>query len=410
MVQQVIDRLTFKIRVWNLTKQPLHISVPLLKNQKRSFDIAASHFADVDRDLFIMGRAVFQEYRSRGLIFYEDNVQVPCDEQELGCTGAPGGPTGLQGITGLQGFTGIQGQTGLMGETGVTTLPPSCIHEVGLDNSPHSTIQAGVDAAEANSPSSSNPQLVIVGCGAYTEDVVLSKGNVSIHSVYNDLALFGAGLTGSITISHAEGGLQSIKGLTVFKTSGIAFDVTSVGPGHSLYLADNFIVSTGTSSIRVDDPQCQVTARHNFVFGSGPGGIGYQLDDYSTVLWQDDNFIFGLGSCIEINKTSGTFRSTGTTLSIPTPTSDGMTLNGGSGGTFEHGVLTGAGNGWRLTGGSLITTYSEIFLSTASPTAYMVRGTSGTWQYAFMTQSGTNFDYESATITASALNTVPIAS
>lgn len=117
-----IPRVKFTIPVQNLTNSPLHISVPLLGGFHRNFDIKPYGTEEVDRDLFIMGRAIFQDLRKRGIIYYEDHVQLPCDEQELACTTGIAGGTGIgaTGVMGAQGSTGAGGADGSTGAGGAT--------------------------------------------------------------------------------------------------------------------------------------------------------------------------------------------------------------------------------------------------------------------------------------------------
>jgi len=124
MAEIKIPKYEFTIPVHNLTGQILQISVPYGGHTFRNFMIEKNKSTNVDRDLFLMGRETFQALRKEGKIYYADHVQVPCDEQELGCDGGSGG-TGIQGATGAQGVTGtaggatgIQGATGLIGPTG----------------------------------------------------------------------------------------------------------------------------------------------------------------------------------------------------------------------------------------------------------------------------------------------------
>ena len=97
-----IPKVEFTIEVQNLTGHPLFISVPYGGHVFRNFSIDKNSSTRVDRDLFLMGREYFQSLRQEGKIWYADHVQVPCDEQELGCDG---GATGM----GQQGETGIPG-------------------------------------------------------------------------------------------------------------------------------------------------------------------------------------------------------------------------------------------------------------------------------------------------------------
>ena len=123
MPEITIPKNRFTIPVHNLTKAPLHISVPLLGGFHRNFDIAPYGVEEVDRDLFIMGRGIFQDLRNRNIIYYEDHVQLPCDEQELTCsgTGISGGTgQGATGVMGAQGATGIDGAIGSTGLSGAT--------------------------------------------------------------------------------------------------------------------------------------------------------------------------------------------------------------------------------------------------------------------------------------------------
>jgi len=111
----------YTIPVYNLTNAILTISVPYGGHVFRNFIIEKNKSTNVDRDLFLMGREIFQVLRKEGKIYYDDHVQVPCDEQELGCDGGTGGATGIQGSTGEQGSTGIAGgATGLQGVTGLS--------------------------------------------------------------------------------------------------------------------------------------------------------------------------------------------------------------------------------------------------------------------------------------------------
>lgn len=120
MTTQRIPKNEFTIPVHNLTGQILQVSVPYGGHSYRHFTIEKNKAVNVDRDLFLMGRETFQSLRKEGKIYYEDHVQVPCDEQELGCDGGTGGVTGPMGITGIQGVTGIAGgPTGVQGVTGV---------------------------------------------------------------------------------------------------------------------------------------------------------------------------------------------------------------------------------------------------------------------------------------------------
>jgi len=118
MAEIEIPRLRFTIPVQNLTKSPLHISVPLLGGFHRNFDIKPYGTEEVDRDLFIMGRAIFQDLRKQRIIYYEDHVQLPCDEQELACTTGLAGGTGI-GATGIMGSAGATGAAGSGGTTGI---------------------------------------------------------------------------------------------------------------------------------------------------------------------------------------------------------------------------------------------------------------------------------------------------
>ena len=126
MVDVTIPPVSFTITVHNLTSSELQISVPYGGHTFRNFSIKKGGSAEVDRDLFLMGREYFQDLRARGIISYLDHVQVPCDEQQLACetgifggTGAgPQGSTGVDGATGAQGVTGSGGSTGIQGDTG----------------------------------------------------------------------------------------------------------------------------------------------------------------------------------------------------------------------------------------------------------------------------------------------------
>jgi hypothetical protein len=135
-----IPRLKFTIPVHNLTGSPLHISVPLLGGIPRNFDIKPYGTEEVDRDLFIMGRAIFQDLRRRKIIYYEDHVQLPCDEQELACT------TGILGGTG-QGATGIMGAAGATGTGGITGTAGTQ-GTTGSGGSPGATGAAGVGVSQ----------------------------------------------------------------------------------------------------------------------------------------------------------------------------------------------------------------------------------------------------------------------
>ena len=124
MAEIRIPKYEFTIPVHNLTNAILTISVPYGGHTFRNFTIEKNKTTNVDRDLFLMGREYFQSLRKEGKIYYDDHVQVPCDEQELGCDGGsgatgPSGSTGLQGTTGIAGGpTGAQGVTGFPGPTG----------------------------------------------------------------------------------------------------------------------------------------------------------------------------------------------------------------------------------------------------------------------------------------------------
>jgi hypothetical protein len=132
MAEIRIPKYEFTIPVHNLTGQILTISVPYGGHTFRNFMIEKNKAVNVDRDLFLMGREYFQALRKEGKIYYDDHVQVPCDEQELACDGGSGatgimGSTGPAGATGPYGFTGLQGvkgDTGLVGPTGAFGGPP----------------------------------------------------------------------------------------------------------------------------------------------------------------------------------------------------------------------------------------------------------------------------------------------
>ena len=113
-----IPKDVYTITVQNLTRHPLIISVPYGGHVFRNFSIEKNSSIQVDRDLFLMGRGVLQALRKEGKIWYEDHVQVPCDEQELGCDGSGGTGMGPQGSTGAIGATGAQGATGFGGSGG----------------------------------------------------------------------------------------------------------------------------------------------------------------------------------------------------------------------------------------------------------------------------------------------------
>lgn len=97
----------FTITVYNLTGSPLYITVPFGRHTFRNFNIEKNSKTEVDREMFISGRETLQALRKDGKIWYEDHLQLPCDEQDIVCSG---GATGIGGgATGAQGATGVAG-------------------------------------------------------------------------------------------------------------------------------------------------------------------------------------------------------------------------------------------------------------------------------------------------------------
>ena len=232
---------------------------------------------------------------------------------ERGPQGLPGdrGPRGLAGEPGLPGPQGERGQTGLSGERGVTGDPgiqgpkgdpgmqgvpgPAGIQGPKGDPGPlwpdvfvvtpggtapyFSSVQAAINAAVSGGErTESDPALVLILPGEYTEDVSLKK-HVALVG-FDRLGHFSTNIRGQVTCSLTlEGGVRektfaTIAGLNILppsgKSAGIYFTGTSsqkliltdvaIEGSVPAILADNtFTAGTGTSQILITDCRLRST-------------------------------------------------------------------------------------------------------------------------------------------------------
>ena len=226
---------------------------------------------------------------------------VPGDRGPRGLAGEPGlpGPQGERGQTGLsgeRGATGEPGIQGLKGDPGMQGVPgPAGIQGPKGDPGPlwpdvfvvtpggtapyFSSVQAAINAAVSGGErTESDPALVLILPGDYTEDVSLKK-HVALVG-FDRLGHFSTNIRGQVTCSLTlEGGVRektfaTLAGLNILppsgKTAGMYFTGTSsqkliltdvaIEGSVPAILADNtFTAGTGTSQILITDCRLRST-------------------------------------------------------------------------------------------------------------------------------------------------------
>lgn len=204
------------------------------------------------------------------------------EQGHKGDPGTPGtqGPTGLPGAQGIPGLQGIPGIPGLPGPDGLQgpagpLWPDVFVVSPGASAPFYSSVQAAINAAVALSGGErmeSDPALVLVLPGAYTEDVVLKK-HVAVVG-FDRLGHFSTVLRGQVTCDLTlEGGVREKTfatwiGVSIFppagKSAGIHFtgvssqklilsDVAIEGSVPALLVDNTFTAGTGTSQVLLTD-------------------------------------------------------------------------------------------------------------------------------------------------------------
>jgi len=211
---------------------------------------------------------------------------IPGPKGDTGAQGNPGpqgaqgdpGPQGPKGDTGLQGPPGTPGLQGPKGDPG-PLWPDVFVVTPGGSPPFYSSVQAAIDAAVSGGErTESDPALVLILPGDYSEDVSLKK-HVALVG-FDRLGHFSTNLRGQVTcFLTLEGGVRektfaTIAGLNILppsgKTAGIYFTGTSsqkliltdvaIEGSVPAILADNtFTAGTGTSQILITDCRLRST-------------------------------------------------------------------------------------------------------------------------------------------------------
>ena len=211
----------------------------------------------------------------------EPGIQGP--KGDPGMQGEPG-PKGDPGIQGPKGDPGVQGDPGPAGLQGPKGDPGPLWPDVFVvtpGGSPpfYSSVQAAINAAVSGGErTESDPALVLILPGDYSEDVLLKK-HVALVG-FDRLGHFSTNIRGQVTCSLTlEGGVRektfaTIAGLNILppsgKTAGIHFtgtssqkliltDVAIEGSVPALLADNTFTAGTGTSQILITDCRIRST-------------------------------------------------------------------------------------------------------------------------------------------------------
>jgi hypothetical protein len=177
-----------------------------------------------------------------------------------GYTGATGpqGYTGPTGATGYTGATGPQGYTGPIGATGpygtvqafsynlyVSAISGSDVSGNGQIGNPFQTIGKAVTVA--TSIAESNPVIITLACGTYTEDVSVTRNNTYITGGSTSLSS-ATKINGSVTFDLTGSALSVIVGgissLQIYR-----FVVTNVTASSQSLVITDCIIAPGVSGL-----------------------------------------------------------------------------------------------------------------------------------------------------------------